>query len=138
MVRPEVIRKRLDKLNEYLTILERMRNYDLDDFLGNPERYASVERFLQLAIETINDMASHVIAQQELGAVNASRDIPRLFQTRGYIDQSLEQQWIRMIGFRNILVHDYLEVNRTIVYEVLQDNLVDLRQLEKVFGRFLA
>ena len=58
---------------------------------------------MQLAIETVNDMASHVIAERELGVVNAGRDIPRLFRDHGFIDQELEHRWIRMIGFRNIL-----------------------------------
>ena len=37
MLRPEIIRKRLDKLNEYLAFLEGMRSYTLEEFLGNPE-----------------------------------------------------------------------------------------------------
>ncbi len=137
MVRPEVIRKRLEKLEEYLGFLERMQAYSQEEFLSDPEHYGSAERFLQLAIETVNDIANHIIAEEELGTVDASRDIPRIFRERGYIDQSLEDKWIRMIGFRNILVHDYLEVDRLIVYEVLQHELEDLRVLERVFAGFL-
>jgi uncharacterized protein YutE (UPF0331/DUF86 family) len=82
-------------------------------------------------------MASHVVAENDWGSVNAARDLPRLFLRHGFIDQKSEHRWERMIGFRNILVHDYLEVNRTLVYEVLQDDLPDLRALEKIFARFL-
>ena len=42
-----------------------------------------------------------------------------------------------MVGFRNILVHDYLEVDRKIVYDVLQNRLGDLEELKKVFVTFL-
>jgi len=42
-----------------------------------------------------------------------------------------------MIGFRNILVHDYLEVNRKIVYNVVQNHLNDFEELKKVFVEFL-
>ncbi|MFQ3682939.1 HepT-like ribonuclease domain-containing protein [Roseiflexus sp.] len=42
-----------------------------------------------------------------------------------------------MIGFRNILVHDYLKIDRTIVFRVLQDNLGDLEALRRVFAQFL-
>jgi len=55
MLRPEVIRKRLGKLEEYLQILSRIREYDREEFLSDPEHYGSAERFLQLAIESIND-----------------------------------------------------------------------------------
>jgi len=137
VLRPEVVRRRLEKVGEYCAILERLRRYSLDQFLADPERYGSAERFLQLAIEALMDAASHVIAELELGVVNAGRDIPRLFRSHGDIDQDLEQRWIRMIGFRNILVHDYLEVDRAIVHDVLQRNLEDLRLLQKKLAEFL-
>jgi uncharacterized protein YutE (UPF0331/DUF86 family) len=42
-----------------------------------------------------------------------------------------------MIGFRNILVHEYLEVDRAIVHEVLCKQLGDLNDLKRVFAAFL-
>ncbi len=42
-----------------------------------------------------------------------------------------------MIGFRNTLVHEYIDINRKIVYRVLQDELADLEELKRVFARFL-
>jgi uncharacterized protein YutE (UPF0331/DUF86 family) len=137
MLRPEVIRKRLQKLEEYLSILERIRGYSHEVFLADPEHYGSAERFLQLGIEAALNMATHVIAELELGVVNQGRDIPRLFREHGYINEALEARWIQMIGFRNILVHDYLDVDRDIVYQALQHDLDDLRLLSKVFAKFL-
>jgi hypothetical protein len=46
MVRPEILRKRLNKLDEYLAILRKLRRYERDEFLSNAERYGSAERFL--------------------------------------------------------------------------------------------
>lgn len=134
MLRPEVLRRRLSKLEEYLAILEHLRGYRLEEFLSNPERYGSAERFLQLSIEALSDMAIHLIAERNLGLVKQSRDLPRLFREHGYIDQALEERWIRMIGFRNVLVHDYLEVDRCIVHRVLQEDLEDVRALAAVFA----
>ncbi|GIK74018.1 MAG: hypothetical protein BroJett021_30060 [Chloroflexota bacterium] len=137
MVRPEVLRKRLLKLDEYLAILHQIRRYSHREFLDNPERYGSAERFLQLAIETLTDLGNHVIAELELGNVDWYSDVPRRLCEAGYIDNQIEQTWVRMIGFRNILVHEYLEIDREIVYRVLQDNLDDLEILKRIFVRFL-
>lgn len=137
MVRPEVLRKRLLKLDEYLAILHQIRRYSHREFLDNPERYGSAERFLQLAIETLTDLGNHVIAELELGNVDWYSDVPRRLCEAGYIDNQIEQTWVRMIGFRNILVHEYLEIDREIVYRVLQDNLNDLEILKRIFVRFL-
>lgn len=137
MVRAEVIRKRLNKLDEYLAILYRLQEYTLDEFICDPEHYGSAERFLQLGIETITDMGNHVIAELALGVVNSYGDIPAIMSEQGYIDASLKEKWIRMIGFRNILVHEYTDIDRRIVYEVLQHGLADLKALKEVFAQFL-
>jgi uncharacterized protein YutE (UPF0331/DUF86 family) len=137
MLRPEVLRKRIQKLEEYLAILDHYRSYLKEEFLRDPEKYGSAERFLQLPIETINDMASHIIAEQGLGEVNASRDYARLLREHGYITPALEQRWIRMIGFGNILMHNYLDIDRDIVFDVIQNDLNDLRALRDVFVQFL-
>lgn len=137
MVRREVIRKRLQRLEEYLAILENLARYSEEGFLSNPERYGSAERFLQLAIEATVDIGAHLVADLRLGQVEVSRDVPHLLAEAGIISPALRETWIRMIGFRNILVHDYLDIDRHIVYEVLQRHLSDLRLLIQAFATFL-
>lgn len=137
MVRIEVIRKRLNKLDEYPDILRGLQKYSMEEFLAEPERYGSVERFPQLAIETTTDIDSHIIADLGLGEVNWYSDIAGILADKGYISLELREKWIRMVGSRNILVHDYLDVDYKIVYDVLQNGLADLDELKKVFATFL-
>lgn len=42
-----------------------------------------------------------------------------------------------MIGFRNVLVHEYEDIDRGLVYNVLQHDMEVLRRLRSVFARFL-
>jgi uncharacterized protein YutE (UPF0331/DUF86 family) len=137
VVRPEVIRKQLNKLDEYLSILYNLRKYSFDDFVSDPEHYGSTERFLHLAIEAILDMGNHVIADMDLGIVNWYSDIPSILAEKGYIDSAQEKKWLQMIGFRNTLVHDYLEIDRSIVYDILQNHLEDIEAAKQMFAQFL-
>lgn len=137
MVKVEVIRKRLNSLDEYLDILRGLQKYSLDEFVSNPEIYGSVERFLQLAIETTIDIGNHITSALGLGEINWYSDVAALMEEKGYITVELRERWIKMIGFRNILVHDYLEVDRKIVYSVLQNRLDDLEELKRAFAKFL-
>ena len=106
MLKSEVLRKRLNKLDEYLAVLRELQKYSYDEFMADPQRYGSIERFLHLAVESINDMGNHVIAELDLGVVNWYSDIPALLEKAGYLDSTLREKWIRMIGFRNTLVHE--------------------------------
>jgi len=137
MVKREVVRRRLERLAEYLTILERFQDYELEIFLSDPEHYGSAERFLQLAIEATMDVGSHIVAEENLGPIDQSRDVPRRLREHGDISEDLEQRWTRMIGFRNILVHEYAELDRSLVYQIVCERLPDLEEIRKVFARFL-
>jgi len=133
----EIVRRRLDRLSEYLKILEHYRNYSLEEFLVDPEKYGSAERFLQLAVEVVIDLGNHIVAERGLGSVEKSRDVPALFLENGLIDQQLEQKWIQMIGFRNVLVHEYAKLDRRLVYEMLTSRLDDLGAMRRLFAAFL-
>jgi uncharacterized protein YutE (UPF0331/DUF86 family) len=137
MVRQEVIHKRLNKLDEYLSILYILQRYSFDEFNRDPEHYGSVERFLQLTIETITDIGNHLIADLELGTINWYSDIPAILAEKDYITSELKEKWTRMIGFRNILVHQYMDIDRGIVYDVLQNHLGDIEALKRVFVQFI-
>jgi uncharacterized protein YutE (UPF0331/DUF86 family) len=78
MVRPEILRKRMNKLDEYLKVLRRLQRYERDEFLSEPEHYGSAERFLHLAIEALLDMGNHVIANENMGVVDWYSDVPKL------------------------------------------------------------
>ena len=137
VIKSEVIRKRLNKLDEYLQILYGLQKYTLEEFLSDPEHYASVERFLHMAIESTIDIGGHIVSGLGLGEVNWYSDIAALMEEKGYISVDLREKWIRIVGFRNVLVHQYIEVDRKIVYDVLQNRLGDLEELKKVFASFL-
>ena len=137
MVNKEILRKRLGKIEEYLGILDRLKRFTREEFLGDPERYGSAERFLHLSIEVINDLGNHVIADLNLGDVNWQSDIPRILFERGYVSEELRDNWIRMVGFRNVLVHEYLSIDHELVYDVLSNNLGDFRKLMAALARWI-
>ncbi|WP_263835534.1 type VII toxin-antitoxin system HepT family RNase toxin [Salinibacter sp.] len=137
MVDADVLRRRLQKLNEYLDILRETQRYSHSEFVEDPHLYGSAERFLQLSIEAINDMASHVIVDENLGAVERAQDLPAIFESEGLIEKEMRDQWTDMIGFRNVLVHDYIDIDRTIVHDAIQNRLGENERLHSVFARFL-
>lgn len=137
MIRSEVLRRRLQKVDEYIAVLRHLQHYDWDTFSADPERYGSAERFLHLAIEAMNDIGSHIVADLQLGTVESYRDIPDILVKHGHIPPALGRRWVQMIGFRNVLVHDYLDIDRRIVYQVLHENLEDITQLHRYFAKWL-
>ncbi len=137
MVKPEVIRKRFNKLDQYLDILKKLQRYTRSEFLSDPEHYGSVERFLHLSIELLTDVGNHIIAEEELGMVNWYSDIPDILNSKNIINIELKEIWIKMIGFRNTLVHEYIDIDLEIVYDVLQNGLDDLEAIKLKLAVYL-
>ncbi len=44
MVRVEVLRRRLNKLDEYLKILSRLQRYSFEEYMAEPERYTETNQ----------------------------------------------------------------------------------------------
>lgn len=137
MVKTESIAKRLLNAEKYLQILDSLRKYDYDEFIADPLIYGSSERFLHLVIEALMDIGNHIIADLSLGVINWSSDIPILLFEHQYLNESQKDIFIKMIGFRNTLVHEYIEIDRAIVYDVLRNHLVDIKALMREFAAFL-
>jgi uncharacterized protein YutE (UPF0331/DUF86 family) len=127
----DVFERRSRRFCEALAFLERMRETPWEVFEREPEKYASTERFLQIAVEILDDLGTHLVARHNLGAVGRYRDVPDALALAGVIDNRLSAVWRRIIGFCNPLVDDYLIIDRAIVYEVLQERLGDLRALHR-------
>jgi uncharacterized protein YutE (UPF0331/DUF86 family) len=72
-----------------------------------------------------------LVARARLGPVASYGDVPGRLLEAGHLTETQAGTWRRIIGFRNVLVHDYLEVDLTIVYDVLQNHLDDLRELHR-------
>ena len=78
MVKAEVIQKRIQLLNEYLSHLRELRQISFVEFAKEYKNYGSAERFLQLAIEATIDLGNHIVAELNLGNIDESRDLAAL------------------------------------------------------------
>lgn len=138
MVRLEVLQKRINKAEQYLKYLRDIQEkYSHAEFEADPMIYGSVERFLHLTIEALLDIGNHIISDQNLGQVEFYKNIPELLFDNGYINDQQKEIFLHIIGFRNILVHDYLDIDLNIVYSILENNLRDLHSILKEYAKLL-
>ena len=138
MENKSVIQSKIELLQEYLAFLEESKNYKESEFIQSKLIHGSVERYLHLSIEATIDIGNHIISKNGWGSVHWYQDIAAIFQEKGYIDSDLCALWIKMIRFRNLLVHEYAKIDKKEVYNVLQNHLIDIVRIQKMFvERFL-
>lgn len=78
------------------------------------------------ACESAIGLANHLIRVQKLGVPVTSADSFRLLAAGGVLDARVAERMIKMIGFRNTVVHQYTDVSLAIVRSVLANDLDEL------------
>jgi len=138
MVKKEIILERSQKCNEYLSQLEEIiEGVEFDDFNSKPLLYGSAERFLHLSIEALIDIGNHIISDNNLGRVNVYKDIALILAENGYLTEEEKKLFIKIIAFRNILVHDYMDLDRNVIFNLLKNNLKDIRGILKSYLKLI-
>lgn len=123
----------LNKIN----IIERCIRRIHEEYGNNPEhlknftKQDSIILNLQRACEASIDLAMHIVAEKKLGLPQNSRDAFTLLELENIIPSSLSNKMKAMVGFRNIAVHDYQEINLEILQKILENHLVDFLQFTK-------
>lgn len=92
------------------------------DFLRQDAIALNIQRACELAI----DMANHLIKVKKLGLPQDSRESFTILARERVIPTALASSLARMIGFRNVLVHRYQELNLEIMKRVIETDLDDL------------
>jgi uncharacterized protein YutE (UPF0331/DUF86 family) len=73
-------------------------------------------------------MATHVIASEGLGLPDTIRGGFQLLEKERIIGKQLSRRMQAMVGFRNIAIHDYQELDARILKAILIKNLKDLEE----------
>src|SRR5438046_711840 len=112
------IRKCLDRIQKVTGGLpESLDNQDIQDiFVLN----------LQRAVQAAIDLAAHLVADAKLGLPGNLKENFTLLESRRIIDTALSTRLQAMVGFRNIAVHDYQQLDLIILNSILEHRVSDL------------
>ena len=83
---------------------------------------------LQRACQASIDLALRLIRLKGLGLPKESRDAFALLMKAGLIPRDLAEGLEAMVGFRNVAVHEYRELDLSIVRSIIDTRLDDLRE----------
>ncbi|MCX7855405.1 MAG: DUF86 domain-containing protein [Anaerolineae bacterium] len=121
------IRERIQYIETCLARLEMLRSLSEEAFLGDFRNIEAAKHLLQTAIEAMMDIASHIVARRRLGTPHEGAEVFRRLGEAGLLPVERVSTYVRMVRFRNLIVHLYHEVDSRRVYEILQTGLDDLR-----------
>lgn len=128
MTNLSVIENKISANRKYLKILKRYKVYSRQEIEENVDIRGAVERYLYLAAQAAIDLAEAVIAYKGFRKPTTMSEAFYILNEEEIVSGELTEKMVRMVGFRNIMAHDYEKVNYDIVYDVLQNRLTDVAE----------
>lgn len=120
-------------INKYDSI-ERCINRINEEYENNPENLSDYRRMdaivlnLQRACEMTTDVAMYVVSTRKLGIPQTKKEAFEMLNQNGLISKDMCKKMKGMIGFRNIAIHEYKQIDEEILRDVIENHLNDLKE----------
>jgi uncharacterized protein YutE (UPF0331/DUF86 family) len=130
-----VIENKISSIKKYLNILENYRSLSQKDIVDDIDKRGAVERYLYLAIQATIDLSEAVISFKNYRKPSTMSESFHILREENVITAELTDQMVKMTGFRNVIAHDYEDLNYDIVYDVLQNRLKNVGDFIDIISR---
>jgi uncharacterized protein YutE (UPF0331/DUF86 family) len=120
-----LILRKIAGMSEYLDQLMEFRDITVESYSSEWKTQRIIERTLQMMIEVCADIAGHIISDSGYRIPKTYSDAFKILGEHGILDEALSRRMEQMAKFRNIVVHQYDEIDATIVVDILQKHLSD-------------
>jgi len=137
LVRKDLIAARLERLRGYIKILQSIQKQDIQTFKKDLFVHGAAERYLHLCIECLLDIGNHIISDRGYRKPETYAEVFQILGEEKVITPQLLKELEGMAAFRNILVHDYLKLDLSQIYRIIQKKVKALDQLGRVYASLL-
>jgi uncharacterized protein YutE (UPF0331/DUF86 family) len=135
-INKDLIAKKLDFLDHVLTKIEKAE-YEMEEFVENPDVHDLITFRLQQAVETCIDIAVHIIAEMKLLRKETAKDAFILLGEKKIITRELSKHMGKAADFRNRVVHGYNDFDFKLLFKDYKDDIKDLRNFGAQIIEFL-
>ena len=129
-----MLKEKIKRLEENLVTLEEFRkNTSLDDLLRDKIKQWALRYGILECIQEIIDISCALVSSNNLGNPKNYRECVEILIKNGYISEELGKRLISMVGLRNLLVHEYIKIDLSRLFEFL-NNIDDFREFIYYIG----
>jgi len=124
---PDLVRARCTEIEESVSRLERLRDLPRERFLADQDTLDIACYRLLVAMEAALAVCYHIAATRLRRVPEEYAECFGMLRDAGILPDELTGRLQQMARFRNLLVHMYWKIDYGQVFDVLQQNLGDLR-----------
>ncbi len=137
MTNLSVAENKVSSVKKYLSILESYQNHSAEQIRQDATLRGAVERYLYLVCQAVIDLAEVIISVSRFRKPTTMSESFVILAEQNVINAELKAKMVKLVGFRNVLAHEYEELNYEILYDVLNNRLQDITEFVETAGKFL-
>ncbi len=130
---PEQVQAKFVILADAIARLRAIPHDDLARFRADDRNVDAALRRLQVAIQVLIDVGSHLVSRLGLGAPDSSQDLLDRLERAGKLPPGGAQRFGKVFAFRNRIVHLYDRVDEAVVFSIVASELGDLEELARLY-----
>ena len=96
----------------------------LEDYIRQDAALLNLQRAAQAAI----DVAAHIVRLKKLDLPKEAKDLFVALHKANILSEEIKKRMIGMVGFRNVAVHQYTELNMDTVVNIIESHLTDFEK----------
>lgn len=124
----EAIMPRIDGIRKNIAKLRKLGELPLEEFKTG-DSFDLVQHNLRMALEGVFHIGTHILSRLPGGRAVEYREIALKLGECGIVDRQFAQEKLApMAKLRNLLVHQYADIDPVIIYNIVHDYLQDIEQ----------
>lgn len=125
MIDSDKVRSKIREIKKAVDKLQKYRDMPEELFLQNFESTDTARYNLQVAIEAMLDIATHIIARKNFEIPKSNAQAFAILCRHGILSRENEKVYMAMARFRNRIVHFYDQVDDREVHGIVREKLGD-------------
>ncbi len=133
----EIVEQKLESLRRCIRRIRDKCPLDVDTLANDADSQDIVALNLTRAVQISVDIGAHLIAAMEIQPPDTMGTTFDLLAQQGVVSTELAKNLKKAVGFRNIAVHSYEQINWHIVHSIIRNNLADFAGFAEAVSRRL-
>jgi uncharacterized protein YutE (UPF0331/DUF86 family) len=130
--------RKIAEMETYLDQIKEFRKVSVSQYNKDWKTQRIIERTLQILIELCIDIANHLISDRGMRLPTSYSDTFKVLLEKRIISKDLFKKMENMAKFRNVIVHQYEDINSRIVVSILHKNIKDFEKYKQAIIKSIS
>lgn len=132
-----LVERRLAMILKELEFLKSIKKQSYNEFLNDGKSSRSTARVIETIAQSMINTCSHIVAQKHYGISDTYKGTIELMAQHHILSMDLAVNLQKVIAMRNVLVHQYLDIDFEIVWNAIDTLLIDSQSFIQEIKRHL-